>query len=484
MIMQVQFLQAIKWNTINVFLYKFLLQTHQACLFYVISKELFGISGTIFSSIYLLISLTNFGFDYSLFSFYQQYSSSQEQFKSLVKQYALRLMVTLLVVACCSLFGVFGAHIKTVDFFLNNVPSTLLPFIASIFITESLKKSLEILAQLSFLNKSITLLEIGTIVTYLTIVWSSYFIRGSIDLYSIFIPMAFTSAFELVLLIKRLYLFYLTLPRFGVAESTMSSSSSFQPSLAAPSPSLSSLSLSQESSVKYSSILTNQAINYLNQVAKALFSPNFLILFLAYHLGMVRAGYIKLFTDIVILLYMLLNRAIGIPSGALLSKLPRGTLLGQLTIKATFLKITNAYIQLLYVLAATIMASIAPCILKNSCYQPVIIINVLLFIFAAFVEYLVITYEKLYITQHASKYLAMINSVSMLCLGVALYHTSTFPNSLILIPIIVIRCCTVGVIAFVAYKKWFLFPDLKIHLKTFQVALLASSLCLAWHYLV
>ncbi|MCX5924492.1 MAG: hypothetical protein NTZ68_03650 [Candidatus Dependentiae bacterium] len=480
--MHTQFLQAIKWNTINVFLYKFLLQTHQACLFYAVSKELFGTSGTIFSSIYLLISLTNFGFDYSLFSFYHEYSSSQTRFKSLVKQYALRAMVTLLVVACISIVGVFGAEIKIVDFFLRSVPRALLPFLACIFITESLKKSLEVLAQLSFLNKSITILEIGTIVTYLTVVWSSYLIRGSIDLYSIFIPMALTSAFELVLLVKRLYLYYLTLPTCEVSEEqndTLLFSGS-----TSDSPTSSSSGLTRGSSIKSSYILTNQAINYVNQVAKAFFSPNFLILFLAYHLGMVRAGYIKLFTDIVILLYMLLNRSVGIPSGALLSKLPRGTLLDQLAIKTTFLKITNAYIQFLYALAATITAAIAPCILKSSCFQPIITTNVLLFIFAAFVEYVVITYEKLYITQHASKYLAMINSVSMLCLGVALYHSTTLPSSLILIPIIVIRFVTVGIIAFVAHRKWFLFPDLKIHFKTLLISLAASSVCLSWHYLL
>ncbi|MFA5999006.1 MAG: hypothetical protein WC747_03255, partial [Candidatus Babeliales bacterium] len=262
--MHSQFLQAIKWNTINVFLYKFLLQTHQACLFYVISKELFGISGTIFSSIYLLISLTNFGFDYSLFSFYQEYSSSQAQFKSLVKQYALRVMITLLVVACISIVGLFASDVKIVDFFLRNVPRSLLPFLACIFITESLKKSLEILAQLSFLNKSITILEIGTIVTYLTVVWSSYFIRGSIDLHSIFIPMAITSFFELVLLASRLYRFYLTLPK---QEATVSAEVLTSPCLGVA-----------------ESVAGNQAINYLNQVAKAFFSPNFLILFLAYHL--------------------------------------------------------------------------------------------------------------------------------------------------------------------------------------------------------
>ena len=465
--MTIQFLHAILWNTINVFLYKILLQTHQAFLFYTISKELFGVSGTIFSSVYLLISLTNFGFDYSLFSFYKQYSSSQNQCKFLIKQYVIRFIVTLFIILCCWMASSSLSHIKQIHFFISNVPYALMPCIASIFITESLKKSLETLAQLSFLNKSITILEISTIIAYLTIVWSSYFLFGVINLYSIFIPMMFTSFFELLLLLKRLYRFYKSLPIENIPINDGQTASN-----------------DQNNAITTPSIIINQAINYLNQFTKALFSPNFLILFLAYHLGMSRAGYIKLFTDIVILLYMLLNRSVGVPSGALLSRLPQSTLLDQQAIKTAFLKITNAYIQLLYVLAITLTAAIVPCIIKSSCFHPVLTINILLFILAGFIEYIVITYEKLFITQNASKNLAIINSASIACFLLALYQSPNLAQPLILVPIILIRCATVGTIALVAYKKWSIFPSLKIQYQTILITLVSSSLCLAVHSLI
>lgn len=455
--MNIQFLHAILWNTINVFLYKILLQTHQVCLFYIISKELFGVSGAMFSSIYLAISMTNFGFDYSLFSFYQQYSSSQKQFQKLIKQYFVRFFITIGIIFSCFIFRDFLLHFEAINFFVKNIPYALLPFIASIFITESLKKSLETLAQLSFLNKSITILEISTIVSYLTIVWCLYFIRGTIDLYGIFIPMMITSFVELLLLIKRLYSFYKTLPTEGEPEKNSAKHSSL------------------------STIISNQLVNYINQITKSLFSPNFLILFLAYRLGMVKAGYIKLFTDIIILLYMLLNRCVGTPSGALLSRLPQGTILDQETIKQTFLKITNVYIQLLYALAITITSAIAPCFLKSSCFHPTVTINILLFILAGFIEYLFITYEKMFITQNASKSLALINSMSATCLMLSMYYSSTSGHQLILLPIIIIRLTTVAFVAFVAYKKWAIFPSLRIHYKTAIISFSASLFCLTLH---
>ncbi len=474
--MTIQFLHAILWNTINVFLYKILLQTHQTCLFYVISKQLFGISGTIFSSIYFLISITNFGFDYSLFSFYQQYSTDQQEFQKLIKQYVMRFFITCIIVACCFAAQGFLSHVPTISFFTDNVPYALMPCLASIFITESLKKSLETLAQLSFLNKSITILEISTIATYLAIVWSSYFVYGTINLYSIFIPMMLTSFIELLLLIKRLYLFYKTLP------TTHCSSINFVGPCPTTCRSAATSHFAKASRI--SAIIANQAVNYLNQVAKALFSPNFLILLLAYRLGMVKAGYIKLFTDIIILLYMLLNRAVGTPSGALLSRLPQGTMLNQQTIKETFLKITNVYIQLLYALAITIAAALVPCILKSSCFHPTITISILLFILAGFIEYIVITYEKLFITQNASKTLAMINLGSMLCLALILYQTSNSTSPFILLPIIMIRCVTVSTIALVAYKRWSIFPTLTMRYQTALIALFTSCCCLTAHYLL
>lgn len=473
-----QFLHAIAWNTISVFLYKVLLQTHQACLFYVISKELFGISGTIFSSIYLLISLTNFGFDYSLFSFYARSCISKQQFSFLIKQYALRLATIIIVATLCvalilcppTLLGI-KAFIEKLSIGLQSISSEaysnkinqskaqlyLLSLFVSIFITESIKRSLETLAQLSFLNKSITILEISTIVAYLSSVWCGYCLFGYINLYIIFIPMAIASFIEVILLFFRLHTFYVSLP--DLHEATFPGNNT---------------------NMSHKSISYNQAINYFNQVAKALFSPNFFILILAYHLGFIKAGYIKLFTDTVILLYMLLNRSVGIPSGALLVRLSSNTHIKDM--KDSFLSVTNTYIQFLYLLAATLVASLGPCILISSCSQPVLTINIVIFTIAGFFEYLVITYEKLYLTQHASSILARINIVSVILLAITIPILSALPQSLLLLPIAAIRATTVIVIAIVAYKNWGLLPSFAMHKITAAITLAILAAGIIWHY--
>ena len=99
-----QFLQAIAWNTISLFFYKSILLIHQIALFSAISQQTYGIIGTIFAAMYLLIGLTNFGFEYSLFPFFSEYSTTKKAFSVIIKQYCYRLFTILISATFLPLF--------------------------------------------------------------------------------------------------------------------------------------------------------------------------------------------------------------------------------------------------------------------------------------------------------------------------------------------------------------------------------------------
>jgi hypothetical protein len=452
-VLQKTFFHAAAWNALNVFLYKIILQTHQACLFYVISKELFGISGTLFSTIYLLINLTNFGFDYSLFAFHQYYTTCQNNFKKMMHHFLLRSLVVVTTTLGLLLLLNYFSYLPQISFITQFTPCSLIIILTTLFISESIKKSLELFAHLSFLNKTITLVEIFTLMIYVGMVWSYYFLFGYINLYTIFMFMCITSWIELIVVLQRLKTFQKTLPDHCPAQPE-------------PTP---------------HEIISNQIVNYLNQITKALFSPNFMIIFLAYHLGMLKAGFIKLIIDIIILLYMLLNRAVGIPSGALMSR--RATIAEPDLphFSTTFLKITNAYIQFLYALLIISCAAMIPCMFKTTCLNTTLTINILFFMIAGFLEYLIITYEKLYLTQGASGKLAFINLFGLLIMIPALWYSSLLPQTYLLLPFIIIRLCSFICIAWVTYKTWNLTPSLQIKTKTILITLLPAIILLAWH---
>jgi hypothetical protein len=443
------FFKAITYNVANIFLYKIILQLHQTALFFIIPSTMFGLIGTLFSSIYFLISITNIGFDYFIIMHHSSYTSCQKNFKKLFFIFIARLITVLCIII---LLWFINNHYKLcpVSNILNHTNPLLLTIIVFIFISESIKKSLDALAQMSFLQRSITFFDISTIIMYAFFVWSSYFLFQSISLYTIFIPMAFISILECYLLTNAIRSFYNRLP---AADSRH------------PTP-------------QVKEIITHQIINYINQITKALFSPNFFILIFACYFGLSKAGYIKLFTDSIVLLYMLLNRSFGLPTAALFSSLSKDSD----TSSKVFIKITNWYIQFLYALAMTI-ALLFYFYGNNDSFSSSIVSNVIIFIFAGFIEYLLIAYEKWYLTQNKSLILATINGVNLLgylLLFLVCTYYSDMPLVLgsVLMPIIILRVLSLISIIYVTHKIWHITPSFKITHWTILVTLFTTFISL------
>lgn len=446
------FISAITWNSINVFLYKAILLLHQIVLFYFIPHELYGVSGTIFAALYLLIGCTNFGFEYSLFTFFAHYVKSKQNMRHLMYQCILKFLTT-----CTVAYVVFKltqpiSETQTAYFFMYQFPINLMPYLLAIFIAESIRKYLETIAQLAFLNKKITLIQVTMISTYVVLFWSSYAIYGNITLKTIFIPMVIVSCIEVLWTIKTLNSWYKTIPNQSSTQ--------------------------QDCTISLTYMIKEQTYNYINQLSKNLFSPNFLMVLIAYQIGMQQTGKIRFFTNIITLLYMLLNRSVAIPSGALFSSVNHDSFSKT---KQLFLTITNAYIQLLYALAIIIVTTtLNQLIIQQSESQTIYF--VLLFILAGFIEYITITYEKLYIVQHKTHQLAIINACSAIAF-IAIISTTPLSSSLFLLPMCCIRISTTYLIGLYAYKKWDIRPQMLISIKTFFYALIGSfffNICIAF----
>ena len=431
-----KFIKAITWNSINVFLYKSILLLHQIVLFHFIPKALYGTSGTIFSSIYLLIGVSTLGFDYALFALFSAYIQSKKTFRDLVAQYIIRFIITVSIALIIAMLLYSNIQVQILNFFQQSIPYTLIPIVLTIFITESMRKSIETAAQLLFLNQAIACIQVSMILLYAIMVWASYLFLGFISLYTIFIPMLIISTLETMLTTIIIYNVYKKLPEQSSNTHPITHKSAF---------------------------IQEQLFNYINQTAKNLFSPNFLMVFVAYNLGMTQAGYIRFFTNIITLLYMFLTRSIGVPTGALFSKLLSTPFS---TTRSSFIKITNTYIQVLYFFAITIIVTILP-YLRHHAMTP----HILLFIAVGFVEYITITYEKLFVVQKHSKNLAIINTMSIALLFLYLYIKKNIALSLIILPILLIRISSAVYIGYYAFIRWKVAPTLMIKRQTVLLSL-------------
>lgn len=427
------FKTAFAWNSLNIFAYKILLQTHQTLLFYVVGKELFGLSGTLFSSLYLMISLTNFGFDYSLFAFFRIYTASQKNMEQFFKQCIIRM-----IMLAASMIGILCIAYHLALPWIKLPSLFLVVIFCSIFISESLKKTAELFANFAFLNKAITIVEISMLCFYIATVWLWYAATAQANFFMIFIPMACMSWIELLLLFKPLYTWYQTLPKTAAIKP-----------------------------VPAKSIFANQAFNYINQITKALFSPNAMIVVLAYDLGIAKAGYIKLIVESIIALYMILHKAVGVPSAAIISSEITLSVKNQLS---TFLKIINQYIRFLFFIAMLIAGIFLIHKILYPTTNDLMIINILLFVFAGFIEYLFLMYEKLFLTQNRYQALVCINLLSF-GLIITIYFFGNFPyylniiHVIPLLPFILARIPSLLLIITKAHQIWGFCPNFSIFKK-------------------
>ena len=91
------FIQAVSWNAAGALLYKFLLLAYQIFLFKNIDPTLYGQTGTIFSGIFFLISITNFGFEYTFFPLFEKLGKSKKHASLFIHYCYIRIFIGFLV---------------------------------------------------------------------------------------------------------------------------------------------------------------------------------------------------------------------------------------------------------------------------------------------------------------------------------------------------------------------------------------------------
>ncbi len=161
-----------------------------------------------------------------------------------------------------------------------------------LIVFEGVKKTLKMLAQLSFLNKQSAFIELSSIILYLLIIWSSYFYNSkTIDFSIIFLALIIQSIIANVFFLILIFKVYKNLP---------DKKQIYEPFIV-------------------SRIIKNRLFNFANQFSHLFFSGNFLIPFLAFIFGLVQISTLKLINIIAVYITVIFERTFGLTSGALLS---------------------------------------------------------------------------------------------------------------------------------------------------------------------
>ena len=429
-----KFSSSLKWNTIEALIYKFLLVGHQVMLFRATAPATYGLIGTLFASVFLLVAIANLGLDNTIGPFFMRITASKKKFKDFSQAHFLPNF--LLIGLICLSAGLFLP---------STVPSSIVVLLALLTFSEAMKKTLRILLQNAFLAKKTTLIELATISSYVGLVWGGHLSGLPISLPLIFIPMLITSLASCLVLIFFTYQFYSQLPD----------------------------QIIEESQIKKTSMIKTRGLTWLHDLSHLIFSGNFLIPLFAFRFGLAQAGLLKFIGNICYGITTIIQKIFGFSGGALLANLKHEKLAAR---QAAFITITNKVHHVLF--GAVVFLSINYKKLLNlnttastADYQFFLI---LLFITLMLSESFFISYEKLYLNEERSDLLLLFNLVPILLLA-ALNVFALLPPLLLLSSLVSIRVVSFSCIRLASWYQWHMRPSLKIE-PLYLVGALAFSI--------
>ena len=437
-----QFNRSILWNSIESILYQLIFLGHQLWLFKVMNAATYGLVGLLFSSAYLLIEICNLGLDASLAPFYTALIKDKSSFKKILFIQLLPEYCLLAALLCL------GLLLRSSIIILKTLEPTLLVIIGGIIFFEGAKKTLRMLLHLAFLNKKTAYIEIGSIIGYVTFVWSYYALHSSLSLYAIFLPMLLISCASSLFLAGTLYSFYSTLATKDQAASPL----------------------------VYKRMLQTRAYVYVNTISHMLFSSNFLVPFFAFNFSLNQAGVLKLVSTIAYSITSIMQKIFGISSSALLAHMKDMALPSK---QQAFRIMTQRLYQVLYGIIIFFIINHHIIFTNSSAYSHNELAYIYLFLILTFSETFFITYEKFYIAEEKTEHLFLFNCIAMALFIFVLSYAHLFSPSLLFCALLAIRFFSFLLIGLASFNRWRLKPYWNIQ-PLFFIFSLAISLSFFW----
>jgi len=413
---------SIRWNFLESVWYQLFLFSHQCTLYKTISAKQYGKIGTAFSLVYLAINLSNFGLDRSISPFFGTASQSRSLAYHIIMQPIIWQTGVLLTIAF--LFCT-GLYILQNHPWCSNMPFELGLLIGCMFITEELKKTVRTVLHCAFKHNITTAIELCTVVSYIIMVWSSYYAGYPLDLQLVLIPMVITSAVSLCFLLYHLNAWYQSLPLIedeGVVT------------------------------VPTARILHHRLGAYVSQLATLFFSANFLVPLFAWKCGLAYAALFKLISHFNNIVYMIIHKIFGASLQACFALMRQE----ENEMRSDFFGTATNYVyQLLYgiIIIAVINGTRFLALKKMNADSDILSIGYLFFI-SLLVENFFVSYEQLYQAEEKTAYLNLLNGANVIALLLfGMSSLSAHPIAFLLF-FVAARLCALGLIGLHAYHQW------------------------------
>jgi hypothetical protein len=421
-------------------------------LFKVTPISTYGLIGTIFAVLYLLVDLLDLGFDGSLAIDFKLLSASKLNFR---KIFLRQQLGQLLILGLVSLGMIFGHRLLNSWFMAKFSCCAITPAVwltlGLLLVFEGLLKDLRALAQLFFLSKVLAIAQVLSITIYTSIILCNYYFSSyylyldranyfALNLNLIFAPLLLSSILSLILLSWAIYQRYQALPDYNLTDISVA-------------PELHEIQIPETSKLisetfTFKTLIVQRFWIFLNQLSKLAFSGNFLITLLASLFGTATVAPLKLTSRIAVYLRYVLYHSLGLPIRSLLS---------QTQAQLTFRNYRNILKQFFYtftgILASAGVILISLTILNTESLVILMRENSLIFLGILLLDNLFLAHEQYLLVANKIYYFALPNliTISLIYGLVNSYHPTL--NSLLL-SLAALRIGTFILINLVVIKKF------------------------------
>jgi hypothetical protein len=433
-----RFLTRVKWISFEQLTYQAILIGHELLLWKKASATTFGVIGTVLALSYLSAALLNFGFDTSIAPFFSAATKDRRSCLTLFLT-PMALQLLLLIVLPPLAYVLFGNSLYVAQKIeLIGYGNLVLCWLLAI--TESVKRSFRIFLHAAFLNKETALIEAGTILLFVALVWGTYFSSGHLSLRTVLISLVISSAISNARLFSIWHSWYKRLPA----------------------------KVGDESANLIKRILVSRFFGYLHQVNRQLFSTNTIIPSFALLFGAKEAGTLTLLSTLSHFIRAI-QKTVSISQEATIAE-------GKDFVSDKKQELFNRTAATSYYalnLTALLLFLVTPPILflsKNSLPSKLIF---LYFVFM-FSENFFSIYEKFFITEEKTHIFLLCNTTMLIATTLTMKYFFPYPPTTSFVLIILIRFMGfIGIRQFSRYR-WGIKTDISNSLINMSYPLITS----------
>lgn len=413
---------------------------HNGLLLYFLGASFYGLLGSLFSIVYLIINIANFGFESSVAPFLKIITSSQKSLRRVLPLYVLPQIG--IILACSYLVFLFSRSI----FFHPNQPIHFL-FFFLLATTEGIRIFFRRFLHNIFLNKATILVEHIATFSYYAIIWGSFLCGRSLSLELIFIPYAFFSVFVIFIFFVMTYRYYKQLPTTGALVPRFF----------------------------WRRILRARYYNSLISIEAFVISGNFLVPFFATSFGMQQAGLFKIANIAAHSIKALIKSIVHFPGAALLASAKTKA---HHIKKVAFYTLSN---KLHHIILFVIIFLSVNCVQIYFFYPTGTYFRsawwyTFIFIGITLIHQLFVLYEQFYIIEEFAHKLFFIKSIEFILFYFLIIANGYLTPITTLINIGLIQILSFGILATHAYATWRIKPYFRIRWSFIVYSFLVSSL--------